>query len=181
MSTVVKAFVCPADGRVSAPTTPTLYAFRVAGTSYLGVSGTRLARRDGVFFNDSKTRVADVTDGASNTLLFGERPPDAGFNLGWWYAGYGLDLVGTFEFLMGVAEPDPVPVTLPPCGVPAMKFGPASGFDDRCAPFHYWSPHPGGANFAFADGSVRFLTYSADDVLPALATRAGGEAAAPPD
>jgi prepilin-type processing-associated H-X9-DG protein len=47
--------------------------------------------------------------------------------------------------------------------------------------FHFWSPHAGGANFAFADGSVRFLRYSADHILPALATRAGGEAVAVPE
>jgi prepilin-type processing-associated H-X9-DG protein len=41
--------------------------------------------------------------------------------------------------------------------------------------------HPGGANFLFADGSVRFLRHDADAVLPALATRAGGEAVAVPD
>jgi prepilin-type processing-associated H-X9-DG protein len=52
---------------------------------------------------------------------------------------------------------------------------------DQCDLFHFWSLHPGGANFAFADGSVRFLTYAADDVLPALATRAGGEAVTVPD
>ena len=38
-----------------------------------------------------------------------------------------------------------------------------------------------GANFAFADGSVRFLRYSANDILPALATRAGGETVQIPD
>ena len=47
--------------------------------------------------------------------------------------------------------------------------------------FHFWSPHSGGANFALADGSVRFLAYSADPVLPALATRAGGESVAIPE
>jgi len=41
--------------------------------------------------------------------------------------------------------------------------------------FHFWSPHPGGAHFAFADGSVRFLAYSAEPVMAALATRARGE------
>ena len=36
--------------------------------------------------------------------------------------------------------------------------------------------HPGGANVAFADGSVRFLTDSTSpDVLTAMATRADGD------
>lgn len=47
--------------------------------------------------------------------------------------------------------------------------------NNNCDLFHFWSLHPGGANFAFADGSVRFLSYSAASVVPALATRAGGE------
>jgi prepilin-type processing-associated H-X9-DG protein len=46
--------------------------------------------------------------------------------------------------------------------------------------FHFWSLHPGGANFAFADGSVRFLAYSANPIMPALATREGGEVVTPP-
>ena len=52
---------------------------------------------------------------------------------------------------------------------------------DHCGVFRYWSRHPGGTPFALADGSVRFVTYSADGVLPALATRAGGEVASVPD
>ena len=44
-----------------------------------------------------------------------------------------------------------------------------------CDQFHFWSRHPGGANFLYADGSVHFLGYSADDVISAMATRAGGE------
>lgn len=47
--------------------------------------------------------------------------------------------------------------------------------EDPCAAFHFWSLHTGGANFTFCDGSVRFLSYSADAILPAMATRAGGE------
>jgi prepilin-type processing-associated H-X9-DG protein len=40
----------------------------------------------------------------------------------------------------------------------------------------FGSYHPGGANFAFCDGSVRFLKSATDlKVLSALATRSGGE------
>ena len=47
--------------------------------------------------------------------------------------------------------------------------------ENICDQTHYFSMHPGGANFLFCDGSVKFLTYAANSVLPALGTRAGGE------
>ena len=49
-----------------------------------------------------------------------------------------------------------------------------------CDMFHFWSLHTGGAHFLFADGSVHFLNYGAAPLLPALASRAGGEAVALP-
>jgi prepilin-type processing-associated H-X9-DG protein len=45
--------------------------------------------------------------------------------------------------------------------------------DVACDNLHFWSHHLHGANMAFADGSVHFLSYSLDKFLPALATRAG--------
>jgi prepilin-type processing-associated H-X9-DG protein len=47
--------------------------------------------------------------------------------------------------------------------------------------FHFWSRHPGGANFLIADGAVRFLRYEANSFLPALASREGGEPVSLPD
>ena len=45
----------------------------------------------------------------------------------------------------------------------------------NCDTHHFWSMHPGGGHWLFADGSVRYLPYSANRVLPALATQAGDE------
>ena len=41
---------------------------------------------------------------------------------------------------------------------------------------NFWSLHPGGCNFVFCDGSVRFLKETIDaEVFSSLSTRAGGE------
>ena len=53
--------------------------------------------------------------------------------------------------------------------------------NNRCDGYHFWSMHSGGAHFALADGLVRFLSYSANAILPALATRNGGEAVGLPE
>jgi prepilin-type processing-associated H-X9-DG protein len=52
---------------------------------------------------------------------------------------------------------------------------------DPCAVFHFWSLHNGGANFAACDGSVRLFGYTANALLPALATLNGGELSTLPD
>jgi prepilin-type processing-associated H-X9-DG protein len=68
----------------------------------------------------------------------------------------------------------------PTCPKGPYLFGPGS-LDNQCDMFHFWSLHNGGANFLFADGSVRFLPYSTVSLMPALASRAGGEPIQLPD
>ncbi len=180
LNTVVPALVCPSDGRAARPQTAGRTGAVVAFTCYLGVSGRDYAARDGLLFQDSRVRFADVLDGTSNTLLAGERPPSADFQFGWWYAGSGQALTGSADMILGVEEPNLLPVTAGSCGPGVYRFGPGRA-DNQCDVFHFWSLHPGGAHFLFCDGSVRFLAYSAAPLLPALASRAGGEARASPE
>ena len=182
LSTVVLLYNCPSDFRVVTPQVSLRTHVLAAFTSYLGVSGTNTAAKDGVLFQDSRVTLLDVTDGASNTLLVGERPPSADFQFGWWYAGVGQRFTGSADMILGVREPNLQPIISgSKCGPGNYPFMPADGFDDPCGMFHFWSPHPGGANFAFCDGSVRFILYSANPIMPALATRAGGEAVGAPE
>jgi prepilin-type N-terminal cleavage/methylation domain-containing protein/prepilin-type processing-associated H-X9-DG protein len=177
LATPIAVFNCPADPRLPGPVPFTLAPGQRTFTSYLGVEGTDQFRRDGVLYLDSAVRLTDITDGTSNTLLLGERPPAKNFGYGWWYRGWGQSIDGSAEMLLGARERN---VVGEGCTPGPFSFGPGR-LDDQCGIFHFWSLHSGGANFAFADGSVRFLAYPADSVLPALATRAGGEVAALPD
>jgi prepilin-type N-terminal cleavage/methylation domain-containing protein/prepilin-type processing-associated H-X9-DG protein len=180
--TVVSGFICPSDYRVVTARLSGQSSRLVAFTSYLGVSGSDSRVHDGVLFQDSRINLLGVSDGTSNTLLLGERPPSADLQLGWWYAGIGQRQTGSGDMILGVREPNLQTITTgSKCGPGNYPFMPANGFDDPCGFLHFWSPHPGGANFAFCDGSVRFLAYSAVDVMPALATRAGGEAVSVPE
>jgi prepilin-type processing-associated H-X9-DG protein/prepilin-type N-terminal cleavage/methylation domain-containing protein len=123
------------------------------------------------------TRLSDITDGTSCTLVCGERPPSSTLDFGWWFAGYGQRATGSCDVLLGVEEinlqnsqfPD-----LNDCPPGPYSFSPGQ-LTNLCDTFHFWSLHPDGANFAFADGSVRFLAYGSESIMWALSTRAGGE------
>lgn len=178
-ATPVAIFTCPLDPRVP-EAQPTHHGRVAALTSYVGVLGRDWEDDGGVLFRGSRVRLTDITDGASNTLAAGERPPSADCWFGWWYAGFGQNGTGSLDMLLGVRERRVTGQYTYTCPPGPYHFGPGQ-FDDQCSAFHFWSPHAGGANFLLADGSVRFLRYSADPLLPALASRAGGEAIDAPE
>ncbi len=176
--TPIKTFSCPADDRQSVAH-DTHQGLRVATASYLGVNGTNYKAMNGALYPGSRVRLTDVADGTSNTLLAGERPPSPDFWYGWWYAS-GL-VNGGGDTNLGVNELS-IPFGNYTSGCPSGPYGYRNGKPtEMCDLFHFWSLHTGGANFALCDGSVRFLRYDAAQVLPALATRAGGEVVASPD
>lgn len=167
----MSGFVCPADPYSSQPCM--FGTMQVAFTDYLGVEGMDFASGDGVLYLDSRVRMADITDGLSNTVIVGERPPSSDHKLGWWYAGMGQEKTGSADLTLGVRE-----VIISPdysfCPRGPYRFQRERG-ETPCSAFHFWSLHPGGAHFLFSDGSAYFINYSSDRILPALATRAGGE------
>lgn len=128
-------------------------------------------------------RLAEITDGASTTVMLGERPPWGRYLGGTWYSSviddpslvadpnYGGGSIGSM-YVSSAGD-------WYGCRGP-FRFGPGR-LSNRCDANHFWSLHGGGGSFAFADGAVRFLAYPVADVLPALATRAGGESVPVPD
>jgi prepilin-type N-terminal cleavage/methylation domain-containing protein/prepilin-type processing-associated H-X9-DG protein len=175
--TPIAGFICPADGRTNGRVEPE--GFDAAFTHYLGVSGRTSATRDGMLFLNSKLSFRNVKDGTANTLLVGERPPSPDNRFGWWYAGVGQALNGDADMVLGV-QASRTTFRAPTCPIGPYSFGPGSS-SNYCDTFHFWSQHTGGAHFLFADGSVRFLRYSAAPLLPALATRNGREPVHIPD
>jgi prepilin-type N-terminal cleavage/methylation domain-containing protein/prepilin-type processing-associated H-X9-DG protein len=171
LSRVIPVFSCPVDSRTRSAQSPR-GGRPVAFTSYLGVEGKSQFEVNGILFDGSRIRLADVTDGTSNTLALAERPPSADLSFGWWYAGSGFNDHGCGDMILGTNELNTPPIQ----GCPEGPYMFAAGqIDEQCDLFHFWSLHPGGANFVFVDGSARFLTYQAAPLLAALASRNGGE------
>jgi prepilin-type processing-associated H-X9-DG protein len=182
VGSVVSLYICPLDNRAAQPVTVTnltgnvgqsgldFAGIQVGLTSYLGVSGTDLYGNDGIFYADSRTRLSDLLNGPSQTLLVGERPASADLAYGWWYVGPGQLTTGSADVVLGISE---LNVVNPGgCGGGPYTFT-AGTLQNQCDMFHFWSLHSGGANFLFADGSVQFVSYAGAASLPARATRGG--------
>lgn len=177
MQTNLSAVGCSSD-----PSSGQLHAthegFVVSCTDYLGVNGTNYQARDGVFTFDLGVRLPRISDGQSNTLLLGERPPSTDFWYGWWYAT-GAGSTSTGDVTLGVAELNPAQFLSTTTYLEDCTEGPfdfSRGNNQQCDTLHFWSFHPGGGNFGLADGSVRFLPYEiGDEVIQGLATKSGGE------
>jgi prepilin-type N-terminal cleavage/methylation domain-containing protein/prepilin-type processing-associated H-X9-DG protein len=201
---VVKIFLCPSSILASQPTAV------VSGNTYglnsygavagrisfsarnsptpnqlpapapIDYSKTIAATLDGIFYTNSRVRMTGISDGTSNTFLFGERQHrDPNFDrmytnfpiIGWsgWAWCDQANAVG--DYLVGACRPIN-------WMIPNDATGPNSSANTwvRQKLSSMSSAHSGGANVAMADGSVRFLRDSTTmPVLWAAATRASGE------
>ncbi len=190
--TTIPVLICPADavfGKTFVYHDPRGKDYYTGLRSYLVNTGTQISTpytgyrtpeaESGVFYYNSKVCLSEVTDGTSCTLLFGERstyeplwpavmalidwPPPMDEFLMWagWFDNpghsWGAAVPGTYINYRLTSVPDV--------------------FDDAVPRLYaYGSGHPGGAQFAFVDGSVRFLSNALPyQVLHELSTKAGGE------
>jgi prepilin-type N-terminal cleavage/methylation domain-containing protein/prepilin-type processing-associated H-X9-DG protein len=184
-ATPVPLLVCPSDTLPSPPVVQGYDGLYFGMSSYGGCAGTvstywTNVTKDGVFYVNSNTRIANITDGTSNTLFFAERYH---WDPNWTFAsGGGEDITtyGGWAWTNIYAGEDLTLGTEVPINwlIPAGQQG-YGVTDPRLNAIG--SGHTGGANAALADGSVRFLTNATPaQLLTALGTCAGGEVASPP-
>ena len=191
----VKTFVCPASELGSKSpdawntSTPAIQAANQAALHYRAVGGSpnvglvqgtwgrhQWYSTSGVVFPLSKVTLPAISDGTSNTLMFGETSSAKGRALvsrswggiqPWTWGYYDYTDVAPRDPARGWLMIDHKIVTYP--------IGYTGSFFTNETPFT--SNHGGdGVNVALCDGSVRFLPKTTDlTTLQMMATRAGGE------
>ncbi len=181
------------------------------GIGGLTCQGSVQVAGDGIFFGNVAIRLQNITDGTSNTMAVAETSKyqndlDIEFN-SWSRA------IWFISENPGSTRPEALASTVPRMNAPfylgdlsggpsGPKYTPSlaptseanawlflqNGFDSRLlGQFGFHSQHPGGANFSFCDGSVKFLKQTIDmgnpnftppidiGVYRQLSTRKGGE------
>jgi prepilin-type N-terminal cleavage/methylation domain-containing protein/prepilin-type processing-associated H-X9-DG protein len=179
---VVKTYLCPSDSPPTSAFPLTSATFDpvalAAPSSYAATVGQDASEvddptGDGVFYRNSKTRIADITDGTSQTTLIGDRAWVQTMGI-WAGAPSGaVTRAGPRNVWPGATGPAQA-LTLVHNNWINITTDADGGLDD------FSSNHPGGVNLLFADGSVHFLrSITADGperrAFWALGTRAGGE------
>jgi prepilin-type N-terminal cleavage/methylation domain-containing protein/prepilin-type processing-associated H-X9-DG protein len=144
----------------------------VAMNGVLGVSGDSFDN-NGAFLRNRTFRIADMTDGLSNTLFVGERCTNMSHTT--WCGAVTSGVVPAQRY------PDKVDQLANAELASALVLAHGSRFHipndqlvfDADAAASY---HPGGVSFLFGDGSVHVITNSIDGLIyEALLTRAGSE------
>jgi prepilin-type N-terminal cleavage/methylation domain-containing protein len=190
-SHVIPIFICPADGRTTsqdgngdgltnylAVTAPSTDQFDPWNKNVDGVMYRTTHFLDGAHTMEesapASAKMSEITDGLSNTLLVGERPPSparGGAQFGVWKYEDLDTALGVANTLHGFYTDE----FGQPCPTGRQYFQPGR-LPNTCDMNHFWSLHTGGGNWIFADTSVHFISYSAAiNVIPKLATKAGGE------
>ncbi len=176
----MSAYLCPSDSTPElwqawsrdASGNPINLLCQVASANYVGMFGTSDpgVDGDGIFFRNSNVGPRQITDGTSQTIAGGERA----FALG--EATWVGSVTGAVLF----------PIDNDGIGYPRAESGPGMTLGHSGGPYgpgnpngevnQFYSRHPGGVNFLFADGHVSFLKTTMSYVtFHALSTRAGGE------
>ncbi len=173
LNNALPGYRCPSDPSdprwpIRSTGAPANVLAQLPSANYVGSFGTgdvascgaipagRICFGNGVFYHNSTIRMRDLRDGASHTIMVGERKTDR--NAGWHSTWVGAVPGGRDSFARVVGTSDHTP-------------------NDRAGHFEdYSSFHSDGAQFLMGDGSVHLISDSINDrVFRAITTRKGGE------